>query len=120
MSADYNQLRQLASVLSDLQSNSSAKESFPTLAEKGLHLLLALKTDFKGHCLQAEAAKETTAASKAQLEQANLQLQNLLYERQYYEKEIRGQVCLAGAPLQSCWCSSMRSIPSWPPHYSPT
>jgi hypothetical protein len=51
--------------------------------------LLTLREQHKQRCLDTEALKEQTNISKTQLDQSSMQLQNLLYEKQHYEKEIQ-------------------------------
>ncbi|GFR48553.1 hypothetical protein Agub_g10452 [Astrephomene gubernaculifera] len=55
---------------------------------KGLLLLLQLKEESRKLAFKAEDQREETSKFKTRLEQAHLQLQNLLYEKEYYEKEI--------------------------------
>ncbi|KAG2493497.1 hypothetical protein HYH03_008313 [Edaphochlamys debaryana] len=55
---------------------------------KGLLLLLQLKEESRKLAFKAEEEREETSRFKTRLEQAHLQLQNLLYEKEYYEKEI--------------------------------
>ncbi|GLC33262.1 hypothetical protein PLESTB_000353300 [Pleodorina starrii] len=55
---------------------------------QGLLLLLQLKEDSRKLAFKAEDQREETSKFKTRLEQAHLQLQNLLYEKEYYEKEI--------------------------------
>jgi hypothetical protein len=56
--------------------------------KQGLLVLLELKEESRQLAFSAEAAREETASFKGALEGAHLQLQNLLYEKDYYEKEI--------------------------------
>lgn len=62
--------------------------ALPDAVTRGLLALLQLKEDGRAQALEAEAHREETAQFRARLEQAHLQLQNLLYEKEYYDKEI--------------------------------
>ncbi len=58
------------------------------LTRDGLLQILRVKDASKRVCTRVEAAKEATAVSKQGLEAADSVLQNLLYEKNYYTKEI--------------------------------
>ena len=60
----------------------------PALAA-GVLKLLELKQAHRALCESTEALREETALAKAGLDQSSLQLQNLLYERGHYDREIR-------------------------------
>ncbi|GIL76124.1 hypothetical protein Vretifemale_5834 [Volvox reticuliferus] len=55
---------------------------------EGLLLLLQLKEESRKLAFRAEDQRDETSKFKIRLEQAHLQLQNLLYEKEYYDKEI--------------------------------
>ena len=50
--------------------------------------ILGLKAAHRQLCENTDALREAAGEAKSQLDQSSLQLQNLLYERQHYEKEI--------------------------------
>ena len=50
--------------------------------------ILELKAAHRQLCESTDELREAAAEAKSQLDQSSLQLQNLLYERQHYEKEI--------------------------------
>lgn len=50
--------------------------------------LLELKAAHRRLCENTDALREAASEAKSQLDDSSLQLQNLLYERQHYEKEI--------------------------------
>jgi hypothetical protein len=50
--------------------------------------ILELKAAHRQLCESTDALREAAGEAKSQLDQSSLQLQNLLYERQHYEKEI--------------------------------
>jgi hypothetical protein len=54
----------------------------------GAVLILELKAAHRQLCESTDALREAAGEAKSQLDQSSLQLQNLLYERQHYEKEI--------------------------------
>lgn len=58
-------------------------------ANEGVARLLKLKEYHRKLCLATESLREATGDAKAQLNQSSLQLQNLIYEQQHYENEIR-------------------------------
>lgn len=58
--------------------------------EAGALHVLSLKQAHRELCEASEALREATSEAKTQLDQSSLQLQNLLYEQQHYEKEIAG------------------------------
>lgn len=82
MEAELSNLRQLASSLFTDKAN--AKD----VAAKGLISLLRCRAANKEAAHHVEALKEETGQGRHSLESADLVLQNLLYEKRYYEKEI--------------------------------
>lgn len=60
----------------------------PAWQGAGGALILALKAEHRRLCEATDALRETAAEAKAALDQGSLQLQNLIYEQQHYEKEI--------------------------------
>lgn len=50
--------------------------------------ILDLKRAHRNLCDSTEALRDDTSLAKTLLDQSSLQLQNLLYEKQHYEKEI--------------------------------
>lgn len=88
-------LRALAQELMDFSANplkESLSESMKEMQQNGMSLLLQLKQDSRSQAFEAERQKEETSKSKKQLEEAHLSLQNLMYEKQYYEKEIHANL----------------------------
>lgn len=59
------------------------------LSTSGAVQILELKETHRRLCENNESLRESTSDSKVQLDQTTLQLQNLLYEKHHYEKEIR-------------------------------
>ncbi len=57
-------------------------------ASAGALRLLRLRAAHRAACEAAEGARVGAADAKAELDAASLQLQNLLFEQQHYEKEI--------------------------------
>jgi THO complex subunit 5 len=51
--------------------------------------IVELREAHRAVCEEGEALREASAGAKAQLDAASLHLQNLLYEKHHYEKEIR-------------------------------
>lgn len=60
----------------------------PAWQGAGGALILALKAEHRRLCEATDALREAAAEAKGALDQGSLQLQNLIYEQQHYEKEI--------------------------------
>ena len=90
-----DELENLRRIAVSLISNkgSSTKE----LADKGLLSLLRCRRENKALAHHTEDTKEETAKGRQALESADLTLQNLLYEKSYYEKEINACRSFASA-----------------------
>jgi THO complex subunit 5 len=84
MESEISNLRKIASELVLCKDPSNVKNR----TSDGLLSILRLKAANKSLAHATEDLKEETSKSKGSLEAADLQLQNLLYEKQYYEKEI--------------------------------
>ncbi|EFJ49290.1 hypothetical protein VOLCADRAFT_120782 [Volvox carteri f. nagariensis] len=84
MEQSVDALRQLA----DKCVSARGKYGIQDVTTQGLLLLLQLKEESRKLAFRAEDQREETCKFKNRLEQAHLQLQNLLYEKEYYEKEI--------------------------------
>ncbi|GAX73452.1 hypothetical protein CEUSTIGMA_g904.t1 [Chlamydomonas eustigma] len=84
MESEISNLRKIASELIVSKDPSSLKN----ITSDGLLSILRLKAANKSLAHATEELKEETSKSKGSLEAADLHLQNLLYEKQYYEKEI--------------------------------
>ena len=82
------QLRHIAASGVAGKLKSGGAKALQEAVTKGVLVLLQLKEDSRKKALEAEGHREETAQFKGRLEQAHLQLQNLLYEKEYYEKEI--------------------------------
>ena len=65
-------------------------DSLPGYLQAGALEILSLKQVHRELCEATEVLRDATAEAKTQLDQSSLQLQNLLYEQQHYEKEIAG------------------------------
>lgn len=85
-------LRALAQEVMDVSTNPLGLGDIKDLQHQGMLLLLQLKEDTRSQAFEADRQKEETSKSKKQLEEAHLSLQNLLYEKQYYEKEIQANL----------------------------
>lgn len=71
-----------------LQLKRDGLDNLPGYVEAGAMHILNLKQVHRELCEATEGLRESTAEAKSQLDQSSLQLQNLLYEQQHYEKEI--------------------------------
>ncbi|GAB4818095.1 hypothetical protein N2152v2_005141 [Parachlorella kessleri] len=65
-------------------------DTLPGYLQAGALEILSLKQVHRELCEATEVLRDATAEAKTQLDQSSLQLQNLLYEQQHYEKEIAG------------------------------
>ncbi|GIL44794.1 hypothetical protein Vafri_2281 [Volvox africanus] len=83
MEGSVEALRRLAG-----RCSSNGKIDSQKATTEGLLLLLQLKEESRKLAFRAEDQRDETSKFKTRLEQAHLQLQNLLYEKEYYEKEI--------------------------------
>lgn len=88
MEEELKGLRHIASAIVGAKRASGNQGELRKLASDGLLQILKLKDENKRLCFQVEESKEETARSRQALEQSDLVLQNLLYEKQYYVKEI--------------------------------
>lgn len=66
------------------------KQQAPTdeACRAGTMALLRLRQQYREAALGSEAVRERAAAAKSQLDRFVLQVHNLLYEKQFYEKEV--------------------------------
>lgn len=80
-------LSQLESVIGAKASNNDRLELSELLTRTATNLI-KLRQAAKNQVEEVERRKTQTAQSKSDVEVSNLQLQNLLYEKNYYTKEI--------------------------------
>ncbi len=73
--------------LQQLSEDEEDRNLAPVLKE-GLNALLVLRSAHRSYCDKTENLKEVTADAKSTLDETNLQLQNLVYERKHYTNEI--------------------------------
>lgn len=82
----------LAAFFTDLLAAKRAGELGPDaaqqLAASGAARILELKAVHRRLCEATDALREAAGEAKTTLDQSSLQLQNLLYEKGHYEKEI--------------------------------
>lgn len=89
MDGEWSQFKQVTELLLQMKRSGAATDKIHGIAEKGVLGLLAMRESHRQLCLQVEQLREETSVYRRDLDQSNLQLQNLLYEKQYYEKEIQ-------------------------------
>lgn len=82
--------------------------------EAGALQILALKQAHRELCERTEALREATSEAKTQLDHSSLQLQNLLYEQQHYEKEIAGCRAYTSAYTGGGGAGGVRLLPAAP------
>jgi THO complex subunit 5 len=71
------------------QDGPSAAADLQRLFSEGAVKILEYKQFHRDLCEQTEQQRVATSDAKVRLDHSSLQLQNLLYEQQHYEKEIR-------------------------------
>ena len=63
-------------------------ENIAPALKEGLNALLVLRSAHRDYCDDTESLRELTTTAKSTLDETNLQLQNLVYERRHYANEI--------------------------------
>ncbi|KAK9827052.1 hypothetical protein WJX74_004742 [Apatococcus lobatus] len=71
-----------------LAGNSKDSLELAAVIKEGRNALLVLRSAHRDCCDETEKLKEVTASAKSILDETNLQLQNLIYERTHYSNEI--------------------------------
>lgn len=97
MDEDCQQLRRVAEKILELRKAGSSSETIRDATSQGLVLVLQLKDSNKSLSMHTEELRASTSDKKNEIDQSNLQLQNLQYEKQYYEREIRACNSFASA-----------------------
>eukprot|EP00873_Tetraselmis_striata_P041801 jgi/Tetstr1/462065/TSEL_007135.t1 len=87
MQAQCEQLRATLARLLE-QGDISDEAELASACQSGKLLLMEMKEANRETCEEMEGLREQTASSKSELDSLNLVLQNLLYEKSYYQKEI--------------------------------
>ena len=64
------------------------KEALDLVLKEGLNALLVLRAAHRAYCDETEKLREVTASAKSTLDETNLQLQNLIYERRHYTRNF--------------------------------
>ncbi|KAL6763310.1 Fms-interacting protein-domain-containing protein [Haematococcus lacustris] len=114
METELASLRKLVVSMATLKRQQPQSPHLRELAAEATLQLLLIKEENKRLCMHVEDLKEQTTRSKQSLEASDLTLQNLLYEKSYYEKEIftcrsfRSKVtdeAVALMPLDQFWAS---------------
>ena len=77
----------LKEILAVKRSGAESAELKPLLTKAALEVV-KLRLTARQQVEKVEEHKAQTAESKAEVDQSNLQLQNLLYEKNYYTKEL--------------------------------
>ncbi|CAL8464312.1 g3847 [Coccomyxa elongata] len=82
-------LKQVAAEMLACKKRGASAEEANALLMKGLVCLTEIKAANRTLCEETERVRDLTAEAKAQFDTAELSLQNLLYEKRHYLKEIR-------------------------------
>jgi predicted nucleic acid-binding Zn-ribbon protein len=87
ISSDVSKLKELVTLAFDNYKQSKKQDSLHNLQQVTLEII-SLKQDNRDFQNNAEQLKTTVTQEKIKLDQLNLQLQNLLYEKNHLKKEI--------------------------------
>ncbi len=90
-------------------------DNLPGFVEAGALQILSLKQVHRELCEATEGLRDATSEAKTQLDQSSLQLQNLLYEQQHYEKEIESCRAYQSAYPGGTAIHAASWACSWPP-----
>ncbi len=88
MEESYSNMQEMFKEILKIQKEGGGAENFKPVLKKAALELVRLKLAAKAQVDAIEQQKTATAESKAHLDESNLRLQNLLYEKNYYSKEI--------------------------------
>lgn len=81
-------LHELVEHIVELKKQKADPSAIQDACRSGTMALLRLRKQYRAAALDSEAVRERAAGAKAQLDRFVLQLHNLLYEKQFFEKEI--------------------------------
>ena len=81
-------LREALQQGTQIAGESKDSQGLASVIKEGLNALLVLRSAHRDSCDETEKLKEVTANAKSTLDETNLQLQNLIYERTHYSNEI--------------------------------
>jgi THO complex subunit 5 len=87
ISSDVSKLRELVTSAFENYKQGNKEDSLQNLQQVTLEII-SLKQDNRDFQTNAEQLKTTVTQEKIKLDQLNLQLQNLLYEKNHLKKEI--------------------------------
>jgi THO complex subunit 5 len=90
-------LRSIADDVVALRQENADVDKLQNAIKQGCLLLCKLREQHRVASLESERLKEDTSAKKALFDESNLQLENLLYEKQYFEREIAGNQAFKSA-----------------------
>lgn len=88
MEGSLSAFRDVVEKIVILKQNQAEQHVLEAACKAGTLLLLQLREHHKQATLQVERVKDDTAGYKTKLDHFSQQLHNLLYEKQYYEKEV--------------------------------
>ena len=89
MADDLVLLRQICQqLLSSVRDNKPSGDR-SALTQKALVVIVRLKGAIRDTVWKIDELKKQTTDTRSRLDQTNLQLQNLLYERDYFRGEVR-------------------------------
>ncbi|KAI8471412.1 MAG: THO complex, subunit 5 [Monoraphidium minutum] len=81
-------LTDLVARIVELRKQQASPEAIADACRAGTVALLRARQSHRAAALASEATREAAAAAKGELDRAVLQLHSLLYEKQFYEREI--------------------------------
>jgi THO complex subunit 5 len=88
MQLTLNELRDYADTVVAIKAKGDASGQLPAACAAGTALLLRAREQERLAALQLAGLKEESASQRNRLDHDSLQLHNLVYEQQYYDKEI--------------------------------
>lgn len=89
MEQDLVTLKALVKQLVQLRRQSAASDDVIPVIQKAAVILLKLKGASRETVLKVEGRKDETKEARKRLDQTYLQLQNLLFERNYFRGEVK-------------------------------
>ena len=90
-------IRSIADDIVALKQENADIDKLQNAIKQGCLLLVKVREQHRVASLESERLKEDTGAKKALFDESNLQLENLLYEKQYFEREIAGNQAFKSA-----------------------
>lgn len=115
MDSTLKELRDFADTALEIKKAGRSLNDIQAACTAGSLLLLQCREQSRLSALEADRIREETATQRAALDTASLQLHNLVYEQQYYDKEIAScRTFQPGVPDDKLQCISTQDFLSLP------